>query len=98
MEKKDVREYQIRHLYKEKNFLVQPKLGRMNLLDHWFKPDGFARIGAEKVEQVMKWMKQVPFVFFNLFLLPMPAFASDLVMSDPGQTDLIMSSDTQQVS
>jgi hypothetical protein len=83
LEKSETREYQIRHLFKENNFLVQPRLGRMNLLDHWFKPDGFARIGAEKVEQVMKWMKQVPFVFFNLFLLPVPAFASDLIMSDP---------------
>ena len=44
----------------------------------------------------MKWMKQVPFVFFNLFLLPVPAFASDLIMSDPNQTDIIPS-DTPQI-
>lgn len=63
----------------------------MSLLDHWLKPKGFAKISAQKCDQIMKWMKQVPFVFFNLFLLPVPAFASDLIMSDPNQTDIIPS-------
>lgn len=39
----------------------------------------------------MKWMRQVPFVFFNAFLLPMPAFANDLLMNEFSTSTLVAS-------
>lgn len=65
--------FKIRHLFKEKNYVVRPQLGPFSLFEDQIKAQPW-----KKVEQFMKWMKQVPFLYVPLFMLPFPAFAEDV--------------------
>ena len=37
----------------------------------------------------MKWMRWVPFIFFSMFVVPSPAFSSE--MNDSNQSQIVMS-------